>query len=109
MRTLASLIVLSASLSPLTGQWPSRPTAGVPRTPDGKPNLSAPSPRMDSSVEARATVPLLATTRLLSPLLRLRMIVTAEALQVKASLHERPGVSAVGPSLPADWPRVSGF
>src|SRR6516225_2387373 len=45
MRTLASLIVVSASLSPLTAQWPSRPTEGVPRTPDGKPNLSAPAPR----------------------------------------------------------------
>src|SRR6202521_5146573 len=45
MRTLASLIILCASLSPLTAQWPSRPTAGVPRTPDGKPNLSAPAPR----------------------------------------------------------------
>ena len=45
MRTLASLIVLSASLSPLTAQWPSRPTTGVPRTPDGKPSLSAPAPR----------------------------------------------------------------
>src|SRR3984893_1268180 len=45
MKTVASLIVLSASLSPLTAQWPSRPTAGVPRTPDGKPNLSAPGPR----------------------------------------------------------------
>ena len=47
MRTLASLIILSASLSPLTAQWPSRPTAGVPRTPDGKPNLSAPAPRSE--------------------------------------------------------------
>jgi hypothetical protein len=45
MRTLAGLIVLSASLAPLTAQWPSRPTAGVPRTADGKPNLAAPAPR----------------------------------------------------------------
>src|ERR1700737_5493104 len=45
MKTLASLIVLSASLSPLTAQWPVRPTAGVPRTPDGKPDLTAPAPR----------------------------------------------------------------
>jgi hypothetical protein len=27
------------------GQWLNYPTAGVPRTPDGKPNLSAPAPR----------------------------------------------------------------
>lgn len=38
-------LVVSAALSPLTAQWPSRPIAGVPRTPDGKFNLSAPAPR----------------------------------------------------------------
>jgi hypothetical protein len=42
---IAGLIALSASLSPLAAQWPSRPTPGVPRTPDGKVNLSAPAPR----------------------------------------------------------------
>jgi len=26
-------------------QWPDRPASGIPRTPDGKPNLSAPAPR----------------------------------------------------------------
>jgi len=45
MKTLASLIVLSASLSPLGAQWADRPTPGLPRTADGKPNLSAPAPR----------------------------------------------------------------
>src|SRR5579884_982074 len=45
MRTLAGPVVLFASLSSLTAQWPSRPTDGVPRMPDGKPNLSAPAPR----------------------------------------------------------------
>src|ERR1700743_522571 len=30
---------------PLSGQWVSYPTAGVPRTPDGKPNLEAACPR----------------------------------------------------------------
>jgi len=30
---------------PLTAQWLNYPTAGVPRTPDGKPNLSAACPR----------------------------------------------------------------
>ena len=30
----------------LTAQWPNRPTPGLPRTPDGKPNLSAPAPRL---------------------------------------------------------------
>jgi hypothetical protein len=36
------LCVMSASL---TAQWPDHPTPGLPRTPDGKPNLSAPAPR----------------------------------------------------------------
>ena len=30
---------------PLTAQWLAHPTPGIPRTPDGKPNLSAPAPR----------------------------------------------------------------
>jgi hypothetical protein len=34
-----------AFAAPLWGQW-SQPTAGVPRTADGKPNLAAPAPRM---------------------------------------------------------------
>src|SRR5712691_7978713 len=36
------LFVLCATLP---AQWPNRPTSGIPRTPDGKPNLSAPAPR----------------------------------------------------------------
>lgn len=35
-------VALSASLS---AQWLNQPTAGIPRTPDGKPNLAAPAPR----------------------------------------------------------------
>jgi len=34
-------------LSPLSAQWISYPTAGVPRTPDGKPDLLAPCPRLE--------------------------------------------------------------
>jgi hypothetical protein len=30
---------------PATGQWLNYPSPGIPRTPDGKPNLSAPAPR----------------------------------------------------------------
>ena len=41
------LIALTAvALSaPVSAQWLNQPTAGLPRTPDGKPNLSAPAPR----------------------------------------------------------------
>ena len=43
----ASLIVLVtfALTAPVAAQWLNQPTAGIPRTPDGKPNLTAPAPR----------------------------------------------------------------
>jgi hypothetical protein len=43
----ASLIaVVTVALStPLAAQWLNQPTPGIPRTPDGKPNLAAPAPR----------------------------------------------------------------
>ena len=43
MRKLA-LILWVTGVS-LNAQWPNRPNPSVPRTPDGKPNLSAPAPR----------------------------------------------------------------
>jgi hypothetical protein len=39
---IATIIALS---SPLAAQWLHYPTPGIPRTPDGKPNLAAPAPR----------------------------------------------------------------
>jgi hypothetical protein len=49
MKTLLNafgLLAIFAAISPsLSAQWPPYATAGVPRTPDGKPNLNAPSPR----------------------------------------------------------------
>jgi hypothetical protein len=42
----AALVVVAVALSaPASAQWLNQPTAGLPRTPDGKPNLSAPAPR----------------------------------------------------------------
>jgi|SRR5579871_294365 len=38
-------VVFGLAISPLGAQWLSYPTAGVPRTPDGKPNLTAACPR----------------------------------------------------------------
>jgi hypothetical protein len=38
-------VVFAASV-PVIGQWLHYPTAGVPRTKDGKPNLTAPAPRL---------------------------------------------------------------
>ena len=45
MKTLALAIVLSVLATPLAAQWLKHPTPGTPRTPDGKPNLTAPAPR----------------------------------------------------------------
>src|SRR5207249_8357872 len=46
MRTAVFAIVLSFALTtPLAAQWVKYPTPGIPRTADGKPNLSMPAPR----------------------------------------------------------------
>lgn len=44
MRSLWPLLALWAAM-PLSAQWVNYPTPGIPRTKDGKPNLSAPTPR----------------------------------------------------------------
>ena len=42
----AWVAILTAILTaPLAAQWLHQPTAGIPRTPDGKPDLTAPAPR----------------------------------------------------------------
>jgi hypothetical protein len=46
MRNVATGFLLAALATPLAAQWLHYPTTGIPRTPDGKPNLSAPAPRM---------------------------------------------------------------
>ena len=51
--------VLSCGLTALatscSGQWLDYPSPGIPRTPDGKPNLSAPTPRTPQTGCARAS------------------------------------------------------
>jgi hypothetical protein len=42
---LAAAVFLAALPASLQAQWPAYPTPGVPRTPDGKPDLTAPAPR----------------------------------------------------------------
>ena len=44
-RTITIALMLSALSVPAFAQWHGYPTPGIPRTPDGKPNLSAPAPR----------------------------------------------------------------
>ena len=43
MRGVFAVLVLSAA--PAVAQWVNYPTAGIPRTKDGKPNLAAPAPK----------------------------------------------------------------
>src|SRR2546426_6421002 len=45
MRTLIAGILFSLIASSADAQWLHLPTPGIPRTPDGKPNLTAPAPR----------------------------------------------------------------
>jgi hypothetical protein len=40
-------VLLAASILPLAAQWLNYPDAGSPRTKDGKPNLTAPAPRIN--------------------------------------------------------------
>jgi hypothetical protein len=42
---LAAFILMASVPAAIFAQWPSYPSAGVPRTADGKPNLSAPAPK----------------------------------------------------------------
>ena len=46
MTRLAAATVLLLVSVPLAAQWLHYPTPGMPRTPDGKPSLSAPAPKM---------------------------------------------------------------
>src|SRR4026209_1184388 len=45
MRQLLIGISLIALTGPVAAQWLKYPTPGIPRTADGKPNLTAPAPR----------------------------------------------------------------
>jgi len=46
MRTIRFIVVVVfAMTTAASAQWLNYPTAGIPRTPDGKPDLSAPTPR----------------------------------------------------------------
>ena len=45
MKTGLTAVLVVASASVLAAQWLGQPTAAIPRTADGKPNLTAPAPR----------------------------------------------------------------
>jgi hypothetical protein len=42
---LVSAVIVAALSTALSAQWPLSPKSGVPKGPDGKPNLTAPTPR----------------------------------------------------------------
>ena len=46
LRPIAAIALAGALSVPASAQWINYPTPGIPRTPDGKPNLSAPAPRL---------------------------------------------------------------
>jgi hypothetical protein len=51
MRRLVAIVLtigVAASIT-LTAQWHGYPTPGIPRTPEGKPNLAAPAPRASNN------------------------------------------------------------
>ncbi len=41
----AAIVAISVTTAPVAAQWLNHPTRGIPRLPDGKPNLSAPAPK----------------------------------------------------------------
>jgi hypothetical protein len=45
MRLFLTALILAAGTMPAAAQWLDRPWPGIPRTADGKPNLTAPAPR----------------------------------------------------------------
>jgi hypothetical protein len=45
MRTAATVLIAIGLAVPVAAQWQGYPTPGIPRLPDGKPNLAAPAPK----------------------------------------------------------------
>ncbi len=45
MRMVIAGVFWATLCMPIKAQWLNYPTPGIPRTPDGRPNLSAPAPK----------------------------------------------------------------
>src|SRR6266478_8081653 len=45
LRSIFALVAAVSTFLPASAQWMNYPTPGIPRTPDGKPNLAAPVPK----------------------------------------------------------------
>jgi hypothetical protein len=54
MRLFLAALILIVGAIPLGAQWLDRLTPGIPRTPDGKANLTAPAPRRGTQPPAAA-------------------------------------------------------
>ena len=56
-RVGSCLAALLLTMAPLTAQWLNYPTLGIPRTADGKPDLSAPTPKGDKFIPSNRIHP----------------------------------------------------
>jgi hypothetical protein len=50
LRSVALAVILLGTVAGAHAQWADVPHSGIPRTPDGKPNLSAAAPRLPNGV-----------------------------------------------------------
>ena len=53
---IAAAALVCASSARAAAQWINYPTPGIPRLPDGKPNLSAPAPRTPEGNSPHRTI-----------------------------------------------------
>lgn len=79
-------LVFGLLVSPLAGQWLNYPTAGVPRTPDGKPNLSAACPRTPDGKPDLSGLWIMQTKRQANPDFPGCQAVADEFINIAASL-----------------------
>src|SRR4029077_17358976 len=56
MKIFTTTFMLAALMTPLPAQWAQYHTPGIPRTADGKPNLTAPAPRTADGKPALAAL-----------------------------------------------------
>jgi hypothetical protein len=87
----ATVVMISTAIAaPLGGQWLHSPTAGVPRLPDGSPNLQAPTPRTPDGKPDFSGIWAPENNRPCPPTGCLDMEVPQEFVNIGWSLKDRP-------------------
>jgi len=81
-------LVFGLLLCPLNGQWITYPTAGVPRTADGKPDLAAACPRTAEGKPDLSGLWIVPTTRAANPDFPGCQAVSDEFINIAASLKD---------------------